>query len=56
MYNTTQPKMLLNILHKGHRIGELLVQINPSNSRMHHKAETNVRLKLFLLIDNLIHI
>ena len=27
-YNTTQPKMLLNILHKGYCIDELLAQIN----------------------------
>ena len=44
------------MLHRGYRIGELSVQINPSNSHMHHKAKTNVRLKLFLLIDNVIHI
>ena len=32
-YNTTQPNTLLNLLYRGYRIGELSVQINPSNSR-----------------------
>ena len=57
MNNTTQPNTLLNMLQRGYHIGELLlVQINPNNSRMHHKAKTNVKSKLFVLIDSLTHI
>ena len=42
------------MLHTGYCTGELSIQI--SNSCMHHKAKTNARLKLFLLIDNLIYL
>ena len=41
-YNTTYPTMLLNMLHRGYRIGELLLQINPSNSHMHPEAKTRI--------------
>ena len=41
-YNATQPNTLINMLHRGYRIGELSVQINPSNSHMHHKAKTKI--------------
>ena len=54
IYNSIQAKMLLNIFHKGYCIGEILVHINSIHSRMHHKAKTNIRLKLFLIINNLI--
>ena len=38
MYNTTQLNTLLSMLHRGYRIGEVSLHINPSNSCMHHKA------------------